>query len=366
MNLLDEVRPGANRYISGQGIINQLPEYLQDFENIVIVTGDASYRVFKNYYQHAFDYPTFIYDGSASEEDAHRLATDIKTADVILAIGGGRLIDTAKMVSENLGCDLFIIPTLISNCAPYAPVIVVYTQKDHQFKHVGMTLKSSFVTMVDYDFLLATPRDYLIAGIGDTLAKWYEIEGITRRLKEEDRTATVRLGITVAKEIFTTLTTESKAALEALSQKEVTPAFMRIADSIIALAGCVGGFAGEYGRVAGAHAIHDALSLLPETHQVLHGFKVAYGIFVQLAYTEDFAEIEKLLPIYEELTLPVKLAEVNIDGFDHEKLLPVATFAASCEAPFVLMAPEITADDILSAMKTLEAFIKTKQGAKKK
>ena len=357
MNLLNEVRPGANRYISGQGVLKQLPEYLEGFERIVIITGQMSFRVFKDYYRQDFDYPIFIYDGSASEEDGQRLASEIEFADVVVAIGGGRLIDTAKLATEILKCELFVIPTIVSNCAPYAPVIVVYTQAEHQFKCVDMTLKSSFVTLVDYDFLLATPRAYFLAGIGDTLAKWYEIDGITKRLPDDKRTATVGLGMMVAKEVLKTLTKDAQEALAALERKEVTVAFERVTDSIIALAGCVGGFAGEYGRVAGAHAVHDALSLLPETHEVLHGFKVAYGILVQLCYTGEFAEIEKLLPTYEALSLPTRLAEINMEGFSREKLLPVAKFAADDSAPFVLMAPHITAEDILLAMEKLEDFV---------
>ncbi|WP_148203512.1 iron-containing alcohol dehydrogenase family protein [Sodalis glossinidius] len=47
----------------------------------------------------------------------------------------------------------------------------------------------------------------------------------------------------------------------------VSPAFQRVAEAIIAVAGMVGGCA-ESGRMAGAHAIHNAMSHLPETHPV--------------------------------------------------------------------------------------------------
>jgi len=357
MNLLNEVRPGANRYISGEGVLNDLPVYLIDFKRIVVITGEVSYRVFKEYYKHEIDYPTFIYDGSASEEDGARLADEIKDADVIIAIGGGRLIDTAKLATEILKCDLIIIPTLISNCAPYAPVIAVYTKEDHKFKHVGITVKSSYITFVDLTFLLATPREYFLAGIGDTLAKWYEIDGITRNLAPNLRSATVSLGIVVAKEILNTLLEDGELALDALAHRVVTPEFAKVADSIIALAGCVGGFAGEYGRVAGAHAIHDALSLIPATHNVLHGFKVAYGILVQLTYTKEFDEIKKLLPLYEKLSLPTSLKEINISCYNSEALTPVAKFAADKDAPFAIMAPGITTEDVLLAMEELEKFV---------
>ena len=49
------------------------------------------------------------------------------------------------------------------------------------------------MTIVDTRFLLATPVDYFIAGIADTLAKYYEMEAIVRTMAEEDKTALVRL-----------------------------------------------------------------------------------------------------------------------------------------------------------------------------
>jgi len=358
MNLLEEVRPGANRYISGAGVLEQLEDLLRPFHKIAVITGEISYQVFQNYYNGEFNYPVHLYDGSASDEDGERLATEIKNVDVIVAIGGGRLLDTAKLATEIIGCELIMIPTLISNCAPYAPIIAVYTQAEHQFKRIGVTLKSSFVTLVDWELLLATPRDYLIAGIGDTLAKWYEIEGITRHLQATEKTAPVRLGIAVAKEVLAILKADGQSALAALKEQKVTPEFGRIADTIIALAGGVGGFAGKYGRIAGAHAIHNGLSLLPETHAVLHGAKVAYGVLVQLAYTGDFDEIDQLLTWYHELGLPTNLAGVNVATFDRDKLLVVAEFAGSKIESFVQIDPNVTPDGILAGIEKIEKLSK--------
>ena len=357
MDLMTEVRPGANRYVSGEGILQELPLYLKRFNDIAIITGVKSYDVFCDYYGSQLDYPTFIYDGSASDEDGRRLANEIKQTALIIAIGGGRLLDTAKLTAEILGSGLVMIPTLISNCAPYAPIAAVYTQKEHAFKRIAVSSKAAYLTLVDWTFLLNTPKDYFIAGIGDTLAKWYECDVITRHLKDDEKKAGVRLGILTAKEILNILLTNSHAALQALEKKEVTSAFGQVADTIIALAGCVGGFAEKYGRISGAHAIHNALSLIPETHPILHGTKVAYGILVQLAYTGEIDEIKTLLPQFKSLGLAIKLADIGIDITD-DRLPAVAAFAAKPEESFVFIDSEITADKVLKAMEQLERLVK--------
>ena len=45
-------------------------------------------------------------------------------ADAIVAIGAGKLSDTAKNVAEILDLDLIIVPTLACACAAYSPYSV--------------------------------------------------------------------------------------------------------------------------------------------------------------------------------------------------------------------------------------------------
>ena len=355
MQISLEVRPGANRYVTGEGTLKELPLYLADFKKIAVVTGPTSFKVFNAYYQADVPYPVFYYDGSASNEDAEHLAEKIGSVDAILAIGGGRVIDTSKLVAEVLGCKVVVVPTLISNCAPYTPIAAVY-HPDHTFKNVQYFKEAPYLTLVDTKFLLATPKDYLVAGIGDTVAKWYEIEGITRRLDDDTKNAGVRVGIASAKAIKEILFADSLAALEALDAQQLTPAFGRIADTVMAMAGTVGGFAVNYGRTAGAHATHNGLSYLPVTHQIFHGAKVAYGVLVQLSYTKDFDEIGKILPFYKAVHLPTSVTELNLPAFTRAQLAPVATLAADKGDYFNLIDPDVTPEKVLDAIENLENF----------
>ena len=340
--LANEVRPGPNRYITGEGVLFDLPEYLNDFDQVAVITGDQSFDVFKTYYPHPFDYPVYRYDGSSSY-------------DVLLAIGGGRVADTAKITAERMGAELIVIPTLVSNCAPFTPVIVAY-YPDHTICKIDYAKKGAYMTIVDTRFLLATPVDYFIAGIADTLAKYYEMEAIVRTMAEEDKTALVRLGFQSAKLIKELLIADAIQAVTDLEAGRLTPAFARITDAIIALAGEVGGFAVEFGRTSGAHALHDGLSYLSETHSVLHGNKVAYCIWVQLAYTNDFAVIEELRPFYEALHLPMKLKDLHVTRVDRAYFAPVLTYAVKEEETFVLIDPMITPEKVFRAIEAVEAL----------
>lgn len=353
MELGSEVRPGNNRFVSGTGVLKELPEYLADFKKVAVVTGEKSFEVFNDFYQGDFDYPVYRYDGSASYEDGQAIADQIGSADAILGIGGGRVCDTAKYVSEDLNCDVILIPTIVSNCAPFTPITAVY-HPDRTFRHIGYQKRAPYLTLIDWEFLLATPVDYFVAGIGDTLAKWYEIEGLTRHLADDEKTAYTRLGIACAKEIRNILLSDSQEAIASLKAKTLSPAFERVTDTIIALAGETGGFAGSYGRSAGAHAVHNGLSYIESTHDQLHGKKVAYGILVQLAYTQDFDEIKNVYPFYEATGLPTKLAQLNVTDTSRQALERVVAHAAGDD--FVLIDKDITADGVFEAIQAVEAF----------
>jgi uncharacterized oxidoreductase len=106
--------------------------------------------------------------------------------------------------------------------------------------------------------------------------------------------------------------------------------------------------------------MHNGLSVMPVTHNILHGNKVAFGILVQLAFTNDFAEIGALLPFYQKLHLPYTLAQLGISAqHDREQLADVARLAASKTDSFSLLAPDITGAQILDAIDRLETFTVT-------
>ena len=64
MNISEEVRPGANRYVSGQGILQDLESYLASFNKLAIITGEKSFQVFQDFYPKDLSYPVFHYDGA--------------------------------------------------------------------------------------------------------------------------------------------------------------------------------------------------------------------------------------------------------------------------------------------------------------
>ncbi|RHX75589.1 oxidoreductase, partial [Lactobacillus helveticus] len=170
---------------------------------------------------------------------------------------------------------------------------------------------ANFLVLVEPQIVLNAPAEYLLAGIGDTLAKWYE--AVVLAPEPENLPLTVRLGINSALAIRDVLLERSEEALADQQRGELSQAFRDVVDAIVAGGGMVGGLGERYTRVAAAHAVHNGLTVLPQTEKYLHGTKVAYGILVQSALLGQDDVLAQLVTAYQRFNLPTRLRELEVD-----------------------------------------------------
>ena len=97
---------------------------------------------------------------------------------------------------------------------------------------------ANFLVLVEPQIVLNAPAEYLLAGIGDTLAKWYE--AVVLAPEPENLPLTVRLGINSALAIRDVLLERSEEALADQQRGELSQAFRDVVDAIIAGGGMVG------------------------------------------------------------------------------------------------------------------------------
>lgn len=190
-----------------------------------------------------------------------------------------------------------------------------------------MIPRNPTLVLVDSSIIAAAPVRFLVSGIGDALATWFEAEDC--RIKGAGN-MTTRPGPMTAFELarfcYTTLMRYGRLAKLACEQHQVTPALEHVIEANTLLSGL--GF--ESGGLAAAHAIHNGLTVLPATHKYWHGEKVAFGTLAMLMLTDRAPElIEEVYQFCEDIGLPTTLADIGLAGVSDDELLAVAR--ASCQ-----------------------------------
>lgn len=357
-------RVGPQQYLSEIGAYNYLPEFLKSLSvvRILILHGTKSWHkaapYFPNLSQAGFDVFEMKFGGECSRREIDRVIQNIQKlhTDLVIGLGGGKVIDTAKAAAVKAGSlPLVLLPTLASNCAAWSALSVLYKENGISIGHELYPRQSSLV-LIEPRVILDSPVDYFIAGIADTLAKWYESDNLL------SHTGMNHLSLFFARQAARVChdipLQYGKQAVDDMKQGVLSDAWQLMMETNIIAGGLVGGFGDEYGRATGAHSIHDALTYFPETVHLLHGVKVAYGIMVQLALEKKWEEIQKLMPFYHQLKLPINLSNLHLKGTE-EELRQLSAYAASPDKTIHLLPLKVTGASVYKAIQQLETYTHT-------
>ncbi|MBM7700386.1 iron-containing alcohol dehydrogenase family protein [Kurthia huakuii] len=349
------VHAAPSEYILEDGILKKLESLLEarGIARALIVTGTKSWAAIEAFWPAMADVQTelYTYGGECSFSEIERVTAMMGDYDAIIGVGGGKVIDLAKAVANEVHKQVIVVPTLASNCAPWTPLSVLYDDTGAFVRYDVYPVASSLL-LVEPALLLQAPRELFVAGIGDTIAKWYEADVQLRTI--EHKTVPMMISYEAARQCKDILLTQSEKALAAVDTGVVNEAFIQVVETMFMYAGMVGGYGDHFGRTAGAHSVHNGLTALEASHTQLHGVKVAYGICVQLMLEERDEEIEALRPFYDALRLPQSLRALNIEATDAE-LMAVAQKATIAEESIHLMPiGDVTAARVFEAMKKLE------------
>ncbi|MEL6103883.1 MAG: glycerol dehydrogenase [Pseudomonadota bacterium] len=267
------------------------------------------------------------FGGEASQKEIDRLlaVAERQKSDVILGVGGGKAMDTAKAVAHGLSLPVMIIPTLASTDAPCSALSVIYTEEG-AFERYEVLPKNPDVVLVDTTVIANAPVRFLVAGMGDALATWFEAESC--RIRHAGN-MTGRPGTMTAYALsrlcYDTLMDYGRLAITACQQAVVTPALEKIVEANTLLSGL--GF--ESGGLASCHAIHNGLTTQDATHAYWHGEKVTIGVLASLFLTDEpTPRIDKVYDFCLDVGLPVTLADIGLADPSDDVLLEIAQ--ASC------------------------------------
>ncbi len=282
-------------------------------------------------------------------------------ADVIIGFGGGKALDTAKLVGHQLQLPVMTIPTSGATCAAWTALSNVYSETGAFLYDVALS-RCPDVLMLDYDLLQTAPQRTLVAGIGDAIAKWYEASVSSGHLEETLIIAAVQQ----ARVLRDILLQKSAAAL----QSPGSQVWQEVVDCSVLLAGVIGGLGGAQCRTVAAHAVHNGLTHICG-HGSIHGEKVAYGILVQLRLEEMIqgnqlaaSARQQLLKFYAEIGLPQRLADLGLGNITLGELQTAAEISLQPNSDIHRLPFPVSLEHLMAAMVSTTASnqLKIKNG----
>jgi len=289
-----------------------------------------------------------------TDQEIKRLLAATKDfgAETVTAIGGGKTMDAAKAVASRAGLPVAVVPTIASTDAPCSSVCVVYTPEG-VFHRVDLLPRNPDLVLVDTEVLARAPARFLVSGMGDALATWFEAESCRvsrgRNIAGDVGSMTAQA---LARLCYETIRDWGVSALTACEAGVITPALERVVEANTLLSGL--GF--ESGGLAAAHSIHNGLTALAGCHSRYHGEKVAFGVLASLFLTDKpLALIDEVYALCAALGLPTTFADLGLEGVTDPELRLVAEKACAPEESIHNEPVEISPALVLAALKAADA-----------
>ncbi|MDO5302237.1 MAG: iron-containing alcohol dehydrogenase [Tissierellia bacterium] len=274
-------------------------------------------------------------------------------AQLLLAVGGGKAVDTVKAAGAKMGKPVITVPTLASNCSATSGLSVIYSEDGSSSRYDMVPLPVA--VLLDGEVMATAPKEYLWAGIGDGISKEFEVRYAT---KNRELPPAALMGLNMSPAITRALATYGKAALEGESG-----ALEQVIHAIVVTTGYVSSTLSteefDYSSSL-AHGFY--VGALPFVHgRHLHGEVVSFGTLLQGEFLEE-GTTEWLMALNESLGLPTTLEEISMRAED----LPQVYDSFTETIEYEMLPEEVSREDFIGAVLAVDALGRKRKAAGQK
>jgi len=283
--------------------------------NVLVVTDSNVLKIGANRAIESLENEDFSVDVSkinaATSETIEEVKNNINNASLIVGIGGGTVIDVAKMAATDLGIYFVSTPTAASHDGIVSPLASIKSSAGS----VSLKAQSPIGVIADTNIISNAPFRLLAAGCADIVSNYTAIKDwqLASRLKNEYYSeSAAALSIMTAKLIMNS----SKSIKEGLEESA------RLVVKSLFSSGMAISIAGSSRPASGSeHKFSHALDMIAK-RPALHGEQCGVGTIMMMnLHGGDWEFIKNAL---KDMKAPTNAYELGIDSEDIIKALTLA------------------------------------------
>lgn len=359
--MIESIRLPAYRV--GNGVVAQSADAFRELgTRALIIGGKTAFEAALNQVQTACAQAgveivsTEWYGGECTHAHMDRLAAIGRAgkADLVVGIGGGKALDTAKGCADQLNVPIITVPTIAATCAAVTSLSVVYDDEGVYIESM-LEKRPAACALIDPDIIAHAPSCYLRAGMGDAMAKHVESMMASRG---RTLTHTCTLAVTIGQTAFYPILQYGVQAMQDVDNHIASEALKQVILSNIISTGLTSILIEDVYNGAVAHATFYALTHVPGFEKNnLHGDAVGFGILVQQMMEGKMDSFRELRAFAAAVGLPLTAREMGVELSDGllEKIIPSAIRLIEDNR---LMPYEITPEMYADAMWAVENYQK--------
>ena len=281
----------------GENIFIHMDEILRRnhifFNEKILVTSPELKELYKQQVDLlSFDDILLIQGGSY--EEAHEVMGNITNKDALLvAFGGGSVIDAVKMISNDLNLSYITAPSTLSNDAIYSPIARLVQKGKKQ----SFGVKAPLGIIADIEIIRRSPRKLLLAGVGDLVSNASAVK--------DWKLANVENGEHINNFALTLAALSGNSVMSYSIDDISTDRFIGDLANGLVISGLAMVLANSSRPASGAeHLISHAIDDLYPTRTTLHGLQVAWGhLLLERDYRQDHDDFEKLRTFFDRMKI---------------------------------------------------------------
>tara|TARA_B100000700_G_scaffold305026_1_gene378388 strand:- start:2071 stop:3183 length:1113 start_codon:yes stop_codon:yes gene_type:complete len=274
--------------------------------------------------------------------------------DAIIAAGGGKVLDTGKLIADLLSINCITVPLSASTCAGWTALSNIYTPDGKFIKDVSLK-RCPNLLIFDHSIVRTAPTRTLASGMADAVAKWYESALTSSSSQDGFVQQAVQMARVLRDQLFLN---GYKAFKDPLSSSWET-----VAEGCALTAGIIGGLGGARCRTAAAHPIHNGLTQLGYKNKPLHGELVGFGLLVQLHLEEKNSNSQlpkqaksQLIDFLSQLDLPISIESLCLRNASSKQLHKACKFACKDDSDIHQLPFTINEKDLLEAIQNYQSL----------